>query len=198
MLGRNFELSRAELNMFCEEIFVDAEKSLFIGENLLFQNPRELPKSPEQLFLDRLGGCVRMAEIIGEFEDKSKLLKTVWTRIEAAEKFKVGFSVFGGGKSLLPELIGKTKRHFDKIRVENFQGKNLSSGQIFERRLLQKAHEFIVWKKGDTFLLAETIANQNLRNYVLRDRHKVFRDSKMGMLPPKLAQILINLVAPIT
>jgi hypothetical protein len=40
------------------------------------------------------------------------------------------------------------------------------------------------------------MANQNLRNYVLRDRKKVFSDSKMGMLPPKLAQILINITNP--
>ncbi len=196
VLGRNFELSRAELRNFCEEVFVDPRKSLFIGENLRFENPRNIPREEHQLFLDRLGGTIRFGKILGEFASKSQLMNMVWDRIEEEQKFKVGFSSFGAGKDFQSELIGKTKDHFEKIRIENYQGKNLNSGQIFDRRILQKGHEFLIWKNENSFLLAETIANQNLRNYTLRDRNKVFRDPKMGMLPPKLAQILINLANP--
>ncbi len=204
ILGRNFELSKAELLNFCDEVYSDKEKSLFIGENLKFDNPRNLPKTKEQIFLDRLGGTIRFCEIIDEFNsDKSclnKILKIIKDTANPETVPKVGFSVFGGGKSLLGDFINNTKRFFQeknqKIRVENFGGKNMSSGQIFDRRLLQKGNEFIIWKNKNTILLAKTCASQNLRNYTLRDRKKSFRDAKMGMLPPKLAQILINLNPP--
>ena len=196
VLGRHTGLSCAELSHFCDEVFFDPDKALLIGENLKFENPRNIPRDQHQLFLDRLGGLIRYGEILGEFPSKSDLLKYIFREIEKSEKLKVGFSVFGGGKNLLSEIIYATKDHFEKIRIENHQGKNLTSGQIFERKMLQKAQEFIVWQNGNTFLLAKTIANQNLRNYTLRDRQKKFRDAHMGMLPPKLAQILINLIKP--
>jgi len=193
VLGRHPELSRAELRGKVDEIFYDEEKNLLLAENLQFTNPRELPRGEEQLFIDQLGGTIRMAEVVGEYFDKTQLQQVIWKRIAAAEKFKCGFSVFGGGNKLLSDLIFSTKSHFDKIRVENYNQENLSSGQIFQRRILQKGHEFIIWKRGESYLLCETVANQNLRNYELRDRKKDFRDAKMGMLPPKLAQILLNL-----
>jgi len=203
ILGRNFELSKAELLNFCDEVFADKEKSLFIGENLKFKNPRNLPKTPEQIFLDRLGGTIRFGEIIGEYFSKNDLLhkiKEIILTSENPNSTKVGISVFGGGKNLLSEIIYHLKDDKalkeKKIRLENFQGKNMTSGQIFERKVLLKGFEFIVWKHGNSFLLAKTVANQNLRNYVLRDRKKAFRDAKMGMLPPKLAQILMNLANP--
>ena len=193
VLGRHPQLSRAELRGKADEIFYDEEKNLLLAENLQFINPRELPRGEEQLFIDQLGGTIRMAEVVGEYFDKTKLQQAIWQRIEEAEKFKCGFSVFGAGNKLLSDLIFGTKDHFKRIRVENYNQENLSSGQIFQRRILQKGHEFIVWKRGESYLLCETVANQNLRNYELRDRKKDFRDAKMGMLPPKLAQILLNL-----
>lgn len=193
VLGRHPELSRAELRGKADEIFYDEEKNLLLADNLKFVNPRELPRGEEQLFIDQLGGTIRMAEVVDEYFDKLQLQKAIWARITAAEKFKVGFTVFGGGKNLLNDLMYSTKGHFDKIRIENYNQQNLTSGQIFQRRILQKGHEFIVWKRGESYLLCETVANQNLRNYELRDRKKDFRDAKMGMLPPKLAQILLNL-----
>lgn len=193
VLGSFPELSRAELRGRCDEVFYDAEKNLLLAENLQFTNPREIPRAKEQMFIDQLGGTVRLAEVVGEYFDRAKLEQAIWQRIEAAEKFKCGFTVFGGGKKLLGDLIHRTKDHFQKIRLENYKGENLSSGQIFQRRILQKGHEFIVWQRGNSYLLCETVANQNLRNYELRDRGKDFRDAKMGMLPPKLAQILLNL-----
>ena len=77
VLGRNFVLSRAEILNFCDEVFSSEEKSLLLAENLKFENPRGLPKSPEQIFLDRLGGTVRMAEVVGEFTSKTEMRKVV-------------------------------------------------------------------------------------------------------------------------
>jgi tRNA G10 N-methylase Trm11 len=196
VLGRHPELSVAELRNFCDEVLFQKDQNLFLGENLKFENPRDLPKSPEQIFLDRLGGTIRMAKVIGEFHSKSELWEAITQEIATIPNDKhlpkIGFSVFGNEK-LLGALIGQAKDYKTKLRLENFNGQNLNSGQIFERRILQKGAEFIIWQRGNSFLLSRTVANQNIRNYDLRDRRKPFRDAHMGMLPPRLAQILVNL-----
>ena len=149
--------------------------------------------------MDRLGGTIRFAEVLAEDLDLPSLAQKCWGIMEGSRKRKVGFTVFSERpKSILTQLIKETKAYGMSMdynwRVENHQGKNLNSGQIFERRLLQKGIEFICYQRSDqSWVLAQTVANQNLRNYDLRDRKKPWRDPKMGMLPPRLAQILVNL-----
>ncbi|NJP04093.1 hypothetical protein HC823_02470 [Candidatus Gracilibacteria bacterium] len=43
VLGRNFELSRAEAKLFCDEIFANEKENLLLAQNLRFENPREIP-----------------------------------------------------------------------------------------------------------------------------------------------------------
>ena len=178
------------------------DQNVMLVDSLNYQNPRELPKDPNQLLLDRLGGTIRFSEVIGENLDLNTLVSKCHDILVSERKRKIGFTVLGTHqKTVLNQLIKHTKAESvagdHNWRVENHQGKNLNSGQIFERRLLQKGIEFVVLEQPDeTFILAQTVANQNLRNYDLRDRKKPWRDSKMGMLPPRLAQILINLASP--
>ena len=203
VLGKHTELSRAELQPFGDEILFEPEVNLLLADNLRFENPRNLPKTKEQIFLDRLGGTIRMAKVIGEFKSKKQLVEEIFKNSEPSENstnVKIGVSAFQTGNGFLPEFLKLVKNYFAgkkvPVRLENSGGKNMTSGQIFDRKLLKKGAEFIIWQRGNSFLLTKTVANQNLRNYVLRDRRKPFSDSKMGMLPPKLAQILINLTNP--
>lgn len=205
LLGRNSKLSRAELLNFCDEVWYDEAQSLFIADHLQFENPRGLPKTADQLFLDRLGGTIRMGKILGEFFSIQALHNSILQHIKDenlfTEKIKMGASAFGCGKHFLKEFMPKIKNSLEqelglKVRLCNTPGQNLSSGRIFDERLLQKGYEFIIVQQGHSFLLTKTTANQNIRNYTLRDRIKSFRDAKLGMLPPKLAQILINLAHP--
>ncbi len=195
-LGRNWELCHAEIAGKCTEVFADEKLRMVLVNDVKFENPRDLPKKEEQLFLDRLGGCIRMAEVIGEFREKGKMIEMIYDIVKAEQpegKPKVGVSGYGTGKGFLPNFLSVLKQKFGELRVENAHGENMTSGQAFDRKLLKRGFEFIVWQNGDSFVLGRTRAMQNLRNYTLRDRKKSFRDSEMGMLPPKLAQQLINL-----
>lgn len=217
ILGRDPLLSRTELQNFCDEILYDERESLLLAENLKFENPRDLPKTKEQIFLDRLGGTIRFAKVIGEFESEKEVFASILQNIldqKPDGKLHLGISSFGWRreptKALLSKIKNTLREEYDRnCRVVNIDGRTLDSGKIFGDRLLQKGFEFVIWKKhaagfeskaaqdsNPTFLLAQTVASQNLRNYTLRDRGKDFRDARMGMLPPKLAQILISLSNP--
>lgn len=201
VLGSHPTLSRAELSGKIDEILFDDAQGLLLAENLRFENPREIPRAPEQLFLDQVGGVIRMGEVLGEFQSKQDLIKKIGGFFEEQNKDGtqyVGVSSFGTGRAFLPEFLSSLRRDIEtrtkkKVRIENRDQRNLESGQIFQAKLLKKGAEFLIWQRGTSFLLARTVANQNIRNYTLRDRAKGFRDAHMGMMPPKLAQILVQL-----
>jgi len=201
VLGRNVPLSLAELKPYGDPVFCDEELSLLLLEQPKIPNPRELPKIPEQVLLDRLGGTIRIAEVIGEYFETEKLLTAIKSQILASRKEGYTFSLGLTGYELSTRAVSawaqELKQYFQdqdqKIRLVNPDGEPLTSGRIFQDKVLKKGTEFIIWRNKNSFLLAKTAANQNLRNYELRDRKKAFRDAKMGMLPPKLAQILVNL-----
>jgi len=198
-LGRNWTLCHTEALAQCEEVLANKSQRLLLAQNLKFKNPRDLPKDEEQIFLDRLGGCIRIAEVVGEFREKSKMIDAIHAMVKAEQpegKPKLGVSGYGTGKGFLPNFLSVLKQKFGELRIENAKGENMTSGQAFDRKLLKKGFEFLVWQNGDSFLLGRTRAMQNLRNYTLRDRKKSFRDAEMGMLPPKLAQQLINFASP--
>ncbi|MFZ1683180.1 MAG: hypothetical protein WAU88_03525, partial [Candidatus Zixiibacteriota bacterium] len=53
--------------------------------------------------------------------------------------------------------------------------------------------ELLVVSDGQTAYLAQTVRIQDIDAYAARDQARPHRDAKVGMLPPKLAQIIINL-----
>ncbi len=53
--------------------------------------------------------------------------------------------------------------------------------------------ELLVVSDGKKTYLAQTNSIQDIDAYSARDRERPMRDAKVGMLPPKLAQIIVNL-----
>ncbi len=204
-LGVNSTLSRAELRHKCQELLYTPIHNLLFVRDLQHSNHRNLPKTPEQLYLDQLGGVVRMScyvTQIPEFADIAKTIISILLKEKPTGKIQFGISGYGLPTKKIANLLYEIKQNLQKeyqrnARIVNIDGIPLTSGKIFGEKLLKKGFEFVIWKEPTSdYLIARTVANQNLRNYTLRDREKPFRDSKMGMLPPKLAQILINLANP--
>jgi tRNA G10 N-methylase Trm11 len=73
----------------------------------------------------------------------------------------------------------------------------LNSAQVLHNKLTTKgAWELLVIKDGKNTILAQTIFVQDIEAYAARDQARPARDARVGMLPPKLAQIMINLANP--
>ncbi|MFH1012540.1 MAG: hypothetical protein V1760_02225, partial [Candidatus Peregrinibacteria bacterium] len=69
--------------------------------------------------------------------------------------------------------------------------KNLSAAQF--KGLRQGGAEFVLAQDGKDLLVGEVVAVQDIDSYSKRDCEKPYRSMMVGMLPPKLAQILVNL-----
>ncbi|MCB9809501.1 hypothetical protein H6771_00805 [Candidatus Peribacteria bacterium] len=204
VLGRNAVLSRTELSRSARELWTDDEISLLT--DLQVENPRSLPKAPAQLFLDRLGGTQRLAVQLQVAATVEQSVSVIVDHIalhypelfpQGDHKYLLGLSSYGMGKSLNKKYMQSITHALGELphKWVNEGTQNMTSGRYFHEKVGHKGAEYIVHQTTEGIGVYHTVANQNLRNYTLRDRHKE-GDSTMGMLPPKLAQILINLAQP--
>ena len=159
--------------------------------------------------LNRLGGSIKTAQVI------TRLPATKWSDIEAyllahselfpldpESKVQFGISVYGKNVPVNQIAAGalKIKKAWrargQSVRVIPNQTAALSSAQVFHNHLTgSRGLELIIAIGSDT-VLAQTIAVQDIDSYTQRDRSRPKRDARVGMLPPKLAQIMVNLAAP--
>ena len=69
----------------------------------------------------------------------------------------------------------------------------LPSVVVTHNHLLEKGAEFVLLLGRQNLSIGKTLAVQDFEDYGRRDYQRPFRDLKMGMLPPKVAQIMINM-----
>ena len=71
---------------------------------------------------------------------------------------------------------------------------HLNSAQVLNNKLTSELGcELLLVSDGVNTIIARTTAVQDIDAYTLRDRGRPKRDARVGMLPPKLAQTIINL-----
>jgi tRNA (guanine10-N2)-dimethyltransferase len=201
ILGRQPELGLAEL-----ESLYGADKLRRIGQQAVI-----VDVDPCLLAFDRLGGSVKFCKML-------TTLDTVHWR--AIEKFLVDVSP--GHSQGLPEgkmLLGLSIIGFDGIGLKQLEATGLTikkairktgrsvrlvPNKTAELNAAQVTHnnltgpngwELVLIKDGQKTIVVQTVKVQDIESYTLRDRGRPKRDAKVGMLPPKLAQIIINLSA---
>lgn len=200
VLGRQAELSLAEL-----ESVIDPESISRIGDDVAVLDVSD------PLDIDRLGGTIKLAKVLTKLENTNLdaafnyLQKTIPQHLDQLPKgkLKFGVSVYGfapKSKWLLRQMLGlkKTIRSEGRsVRIIQNNEPALGSAQVLYNKLTDDlGWELLLIKDGSDIILAQTIAVQNIDNYAKRDQERPARDAKVGMLPPKLAQIMINLAKP--
>ncbi len=118
-------------------------------------------------------------------------------------KLRLGISAYGFNVS--PQRITATGLNLKKVirasgrsvRLVPNNELALNSAQVIHNKLTEPSGlELLIVKDGTKTILAQTLGEQDIEAYALRDRGRPMRDARIGMLPPKLAQIIINLAAP--
>ncbi len=175
VLGRQPRISVAEL------------ESLFKEVKLLAPGLAEF-QAAEKPDVRRLGGTLKIAEEVK--------LSELWSSLPTEGKITLGVSDFSRGASayLAQREALKLKRTLVKmgrsVRVVANKTAVLSSATSIHNHLFS-ATKIEILKNGGRYY--RVISVQDIEGYVERDRKRPARDAKVGMLPPKLAQILINL-----
>ncbi len=187
ILGKDPGLSTAEL-----EARYYSMKGVIKNETFVMA---DLGRPLDQAEFNQLGGQIKAGEVFAKVEKRS-LVSSIADRMadgHESGKLNYGINVYGWSEKNLRSLLLDLKKEFKKrgigSRFANQQFKNISTAQ--SKGL--NGPEIIIAKHGNDFYLAEVIAVQDIDAYSKRDYKKPFRSMKVGMLPPKLAQIMINL-----
>ncbi len=177
VLGRQPKISLAELECLFDNVQpVGAELAEFEAKSVLD--------------IRRLGGTQKLAvqievnlqDFLKSLPDKGKLTIGVSDYSRGATAFRAQ------GEALKIKRILTKLGH--SVRVVPNKSATLSSATSFHNHLFDDNKIELV-KYGKKYY--RVIGVQNIDAYVKRDQARPARDAKVGMLPPKLAQILINL-----
>lgn len=158
--------------------------------------------------LKRLGGSVKLAKILHLIDTtdlrsiEKYLSKTIPEHLQYVPegKFHLGVSTYG--LKATPEYINSMNLRLKKVikvtgrsvRVVPNKASALNSAQVIHNHLTgATGWELILVRQGHKTILARTIAEQDIDAYAARDQARPARDAFVGMLPPKLAQVMVNL-----
>lgn len=166
----------------------------------------------EDVLFRRLGGTIKAAKFLHEFSSsqwqaiEQYLVENLPTHLKYTDegsKLTIGLSTFGldiSTKQLLATglTIKKTLKSSGKsVRLVPNKEPALNSAQVIHNKLFgANGWELIFVRDGQRILMGLTVYEQDITAYAARDQQRPKRDAVVGMLPPKLAQIIINLANP--
>ena len=189
-LWREWKLSVAELINFFPK-----SEIIFCGSWVLILGNIEKSYLQENFY--KLGWTIKIFELdfFANIEDIYESI--LETALNTEWKFKYSLNLFWEKSLKLENILKKTKnllknksisaRYFNKD-----DWKNLSSAQILGNSILKKWFDFNIINLWNIFYFGKTLEVQDIDSYSKRDFSKN-RDMQVGMLPPKLCQMMINI-----
>jgi tRNA G10 N-methylase Trm11 len=197
LFGRQPELGLAELESV---LGADCLKPI-PGAAIIEKELSEVP-------FFRLGGTIKLGTVLTILET------TQWFDIEkylvkaCAEhsvsvpegKLTIGLSAYGF--QLSNKMLERTGLSIKKavkatgrpVRLVPNKDLDISAAQILHNKLThENGWDLIIYRDGNRTILARTAFVQDIEGYSARDQARPNRDARVGMLPPKLAQIIVNL-----
>ncbi|HUD06554.1 MAG TPA: DNA methyltransferase [Candidatus Saccharimonadales bacterium] len=162
--------------------------------------------------LSRFGGITKVGHLLTVIDGStwdsaltylnSELPKVIEETIPAG-KIRFGISTYGWSLSgsevvMAANNIKKVlKQSGRSVRFVPNVSAELSSAQVFHNKLDKSGgFELLVIKSDKKIAIAKTIVIQDIEAYSARDQARPKRDARVGMIPPKLAQIMINIANP--
>lgn len=154
-----------------------------------------------------LGSIVKVAELISDsFTFDADSIARLTHRLfgQTTGKVTIGVSYYGSSaKSKLAANFSQAMRASleqsgHSVRLVPSEQAALSTATVLHNKLAignpKKVELLLAPTPGDhQLVVAKTIYVQDIGAYTLRDRGRPRRDTRNGMLPPKLAQTMINL-----
>ncbi len=198
VLGTNTALSVAEIS----QVFSGADWNLLAADFLVGEFKDSIDANKE---MRRLGGVIKIGRIVTTIKSGNdrKLLENIAEIADrrladsSGGKFNFGFSSYGKRYFNKKDYGLKLKKYFQEQEISSrfvvSREATLSSVVVAQNKLLTRGVEIILAGDGDEILIGETLAVQPFKDLSLRDYGRPARDDRSGMLPPKLAQVMVNL-----
>lgn len=197
ILGRQPHLGIAEL------------ERVFGGSSVTKLSPESVQIDGESLDIQRFGGILKSGNMISEISGNDwrqisdKIIQYYareWSSFEG--KVTLGISVYNLQVNAREvQKVGimmkqRLKRSGVSLRLIPNTDPALSTATSHHNKLglsQNKVELIIVKSNSGKIVVAQSTGSQNITAYAKRDQARPMRDAFVGMLPPKLAQIMINL-----
>ena len=172
-----------------------------------------IDRPADEIDFRRLGGSIKLGSVEARISSgpaiqwdaiEKQLRKTVLDLAAKTPdgKLKLGISTYGLSVSI-PKLgavaltLKKALKGLDRegsVRVVPNKELELNSAQVLHNGLATPTGiELLLVRDGSTVIVGRTTAVQDIDAYAARDQGRPKRDARVGMLPPKLAQTIVNL-----
>ncbi len=185
VFGRVPELSQAELATFTS--FTPLTKEVALVSDATAIDPIGI--------MPRLGGTVKIAYLLGEpVETTSDSLYQLILPHVSGKRITFGISHYGDVNTISSSLLDEVKDLLVSsgiaVRfVRAHEGKVLSSVVIEKQAVI----EFLLITAGGKNYFAKTVAVQPFADWNRRDFDRPVSDAKSGMLPVKVARMIVNI-----
>lgn len=211
-LGTNHSLCKAEILNVLVQKQIKAEILAASSEVLIIQTDSEI--DPKTL-INELGSSAKIIEIIdllphqdflSNFRNKFQNKDYQNFFLPKDEKYVlIGLSAYSGGGNfkslnnlwyLAPKIIKEIRFILSSAAKSSgfipLKERVLSTVSVDKNELFKKGFEIVFCSAKDGIYVGKTTAVQDYESYSFRDYQRPKKDSKSGMIPLKLARIMIN------
>ncbi len=197
-LGSNPALSIAEISAF----FNNEKINLLNNNILILESDKELDINN---IIKKLGGTIKIGLVEKNIiNDREEIIKTcekiIDQKIEknnSTGKFHFGLSYYSSKKNNIKPIAMEIKKYLRSKKIScrwvDSRDSILSSVVVEQNKLLKNGIEIIIIKNNNRLIIGKTLAVQPFKELSFRDYGRPARDDKSGMIPPKLALIMLNL-----
>lgn len=201
-LGTHPDLSLAEIYAFLNRN-VDLSRST---KDAVLIDDDSLASST---LVSTLSGVIKAGQIVGKLDtwDADKAEELIFQAISAGERNKISFgiSVYDGdnrpfAKNIMRDReklglsVKKRLKALDRpVRLVTSREAVLSSVIVSTNHLLDGGGEIVLIPFQGALYIGKTEAVQDFQAWSRRDFGRPARDTRSGMLPPKLARLMVNL-----
>lgn len=199
-------ISRAEIKAVLENYY---HEFLFAKNILILENKELDPKK----IVQKLGGTIKIGIIFKELsltkeinieEGITKVIVPSELFVSSAKRINFGFSLYELDSNISKALFKKIQKMGIELKKElknnghsarfvTSREKTLSSVIVGENKLIERGADICLFFSQTKIYLGKTLAIQEYKEFIRRDYQRPRRDAKSGMLPPKLARIMVNL-----
>lgn len=198
ILGRQPSIGIAEL------------ESVFGGEKIRVLGDYACIIETEKINVSHFGSILKTGRVVFEvnstdWHDVSKKITQIFERDFADFSGKITLGISSYGLKIRANEISKTgtiikhklKNHGVSVRIIPSKTAALSTAISHNNKLglSEKKIEILAVRGGKKTIVALSEGAQNITSYAKRDQNRPKRDTFVGMLPPKLAQTMLNLGA---
>ncbi len=205
ILGNNPTLSMAEISA----VFNLSKKENYSVNNLISKDVFILNKQIDaSQIIKKIGGTIKIGIVKSEAKrnNKEEIFSEIKNLFQKTDgKLKFGISYYGNKKFDIKPLAMEIKKYLRGkdissrwVSCKGNARQILSSVSVEQNKLIplnskQNGIEIVLIENQEQLLIGKTLTVQPFKELSFRDYNRPARDDYSGMLPPKIAQAMINL-----